>query len=125
MKHLKNIKEGTILRNITRYIFLSLCILGFAFALLSGAEQYGGGIIGILKNIPNTWPWFMLFILSYIAWKWELVGGIIMLIVGLSVLYIYNFPRTNFLSSASLIALLIIVLALLFIWSWYLNKAEE
>jgi len=54
-------KTVAILRNTARYGLLLFTILLFGFALLSGSEDYGGGIQGILKNGINALPWAILF----------------------------------------------------------------
>jgi hypothetical protein len=41
----------------------------FVFALVSGAEKYGGGFQGLIKNAPSAMPWLMLLFLVYVAWK--------------------------------------------------------
>ena len=45
---MNKLKTANILRNIARYTLLVLGILVFIFALLSGSEDYGGGISGII-----------------------------------------------------------------------------
>ena len=80
---IQRIKTANIFRNIARYSLLIIGVLIFIFALLSGAEKLGGGIMGIIKNSPNALPWALLLILVYVAWKWELVGGIIVTGLGL------------------------------------------
>lgn len=122
MEKLKAFKRAAIFRNIARYTVLALGILVFLYALVSGSEEYGGGINGIIKNSPNALPWLLLMILVYVAWKWEVVGGTTLIILGLSILYVINFPSTNFLSLASILAILIIILGIFFILSWYLES---
>ncbi len=115
------IKTANLLRNIARFTASVIGILVFIFALLSGAEEYGGGINGIIRNSTNALPWLLFFVLIYIAWKWEVVGGIITIILGLTMLYAFNFPAVNFLSIASILAILIIIIGSFFILSWYLR----
>lgn len=88
---IKRLKTANILRNIARYTLLVLGILIFFFALLSGSEEYGGGISGIIKNSPDALVGLLLLVLTFIAWKWELFGGIIITFLGIVVLYLSNF----------------------------------
>ena len=56
-------KIAKILRYTARTILLFISIFWFVFALLSGAEEYGGGVKGIITNSPNALPWLLLFVL--------------------------------------------------------------
>ena len=120
----KALKTANILRNIARYSLLVIGIMVFIFALLSGAEDYGGGLMGIIKNSLNALPWLLLLILIYVAWKWELIGGIIITILGFIMLYFFNFRGPNFFLITFILCLLIIALGACFIVSWYLRKDE-
>ena len=42
-----------MLRKIARTLLLAITTIVFVFALVSGSESYGGGLIGIIKNSPN------------------------------------------------------------------------
>jgi hypothetical protein len=79
-----------ILRYIVRAILLVFSSLFFVFALLSGAEQQGGGFMGIVKNSPNALPWLLLFGLVYVIWRWELVGGVMMVVLGVAAVFFFN-----------------------------------
>lgn len=118
----KRIRTANIFRNIARYSFLVIGVLIFIFAILSGAEEQGGGIMGIIKNSPNALPWALLLILVYVAWKWELVGGIIITVFGLFLFYFFNFGGNNFFLFTFILTLLIILLGSFFTLSWYLRK---
>ena len=122
---MKKLKTANILRNIARYTLLILGILVFIFALLSGSEDYGGGISGIIKNSPNALPWLVLLVLIFVAWKWELVGGIIITALGLAMMYFFNFRGPNFFLVTFILTLLIVTLGSFFIISWYLTKSTK
>ncbi|MCD6089962.1 MAG: hypothetical protein J7J72_00545 [Bacteroidales bacterium] len=123
------INKGIIFRKIARYTSLTLGVLVFVFALISGSVEYGGGIQGIIKNSPNALPWLLFLLLVFVAWKWEVVGGIVIIILGLSFLYVFNFPSAHFFSTASIISFLIIFIGVCYILSWYYSwdnsKNEE
>ena len=77
-----NLKLAKILRYIARTFLVIVSVFWFVFALLSGAEEYGGGLMGIVKNSPNALPWLLLFVFVYLSFKWELIGGIIISLLG-------------------------------------------
>ena len=72
-----------MLKWIARISFLILTLFWGVFALLSGTNEYGGGIGGLIKNSPNALPWIVLLGVNYIAWKKEIAGGVIILLIGL------------------------------------------
>ena len=115
------IKIANIVRTIARYTLLVLSIIVFIFALISGSESYGGGIIGVMKNNPNTLPWLILLLFIYIAWKWELMGGIIITLLGIVMVYFFN-VGPNFWLTTFILTLLIVIMGLFLILSWYLRK---
>jgi len=101
-------------------LFIGLIV--FVFALLSGSERYGGGISGILQNSPNALPWLILLILIFVAWKWELIGGIIITLLGIVMFYFFNFKGNHFFLSTFILTILIVVLGSFFLISWFLRK---
>jgi len=115
------LKIAKYLRNIARYFLLVIGLLVFTFALLSGSEGYGGGIMGIIKNSPNALPWLIFLIFVFIAWKWELVGGIIITIFGIAALIFFN-SGPNFFWAPNIIVFLFILFGSFFLLSWYLRK---
>lgn len=120
MEKEKIIKTAKYLRYIARTALLMFSIFWFSFALLSGAEGYGGGLKGILMNSPNALPWLMLFVLVYIVWKWELFGGIFIGVMGL--MTILQFDTFESPIAFLAISLPLVILGLFFILSWYLTK---
>ena len=96
------------LRCFTRTVLLVISIFWFVFALLSGAADYGGGVRGILMNSPNALPWLLLLILVYIAFKWELVGGILIGLMGILTIFAFNTFRHLFVLFAISIPLIIL-----------------
>ena len=79
-----------MLKWFARISFLILTLFWGIFALLSGANEYGGGIRGIIKNSPNAIPWIVLLGVNYIAWKWEITVGVIILLIGLILSFFFN-----------------------------------
>lgn len=121
MNNESTLKIANILRNIARYTLLVIGGLVFVFALFSGAEEYGGGFQGVIKNSPNALPWAGLLLLVFVAWEWELVGGIIITALGFFMLAFFNTGQ-NFFLFTFVLCLLIVALGLLFIISWFLRR---
>ncbi|HAW50964.1 MAG TPA: hypothetical protein DCX54_01360 [Flavobacteriales bacterium] len=123
MNHFSEINTADFLRNIARYFLLITGICVFGFALVSGSEEYGGGITGIVRNSPNALPWVLLLILTYISWKWELTGGIIVLCFSIVLLFFFHvFVRFNVV--VFLLISTIGISGVFLIASWYLRKVN-
>lgn len=86
---------------------LIITTLIFIFSLISGAEEVGGGLEGIIKNSPNALPWAILYFFLFITWKWELAGGIILILFSLFSFFFFKAYEPN------LFILLVVVLPLL------------
>lgn len=100
-------------------------ILTFIFALLSGSENYGGGITGIIKNSPNALPYLALLILVYAGWRWPLIGGICITLLGFGLLYLFGI----FGDTQNIVPLIVGLVPVFFggmlILSWGLNKKQH
>jgi hypothetical protein len=90
------------------------------FALLSGSEEHGGGLKGIIRNSPNSLSWFLFFGLIYLAWKKELIGGV--LISTLGIITILAFHTYKNIITFSIISLPLIIAGILLIISYFLKK---
>ncbi len=101
---------------------LALGVLIFVFALLSGALEYGGGLQGVIKNSPNALPWVALLVIVFIAWRWELVGGILIILVGIFAYWFVSFRGNDFNVAPFIIFLLIILMGEFFLMSWFLRR---
>ena len=125
MKRGNYIKAANIFRNIARYTLLSFGSLLFVFALFSGAESFGGGIMGVIKNSPNAAPWLGLLLFVFIAWKWELIGGVLITSLGLFVTWYMSIRGDNFFIWPFIMFMLLILMGLFFLLSWYLRKKKQ
>ena len=122
---MKRKKIGYILGIITFSFLMIFSILVFIFSLLSGSEDYGGGFMGIVKNSPNALPWLLLLVLAVIAWKWKLIGGILLSLLGIGLLYFFGIPDQSFKMVTLIIASLPVVFGLLLILSWGLEHEKN
>lgn len=75
---------------IARLLLTFIVVTVISFALISGAEDFGGGIDGIIKNSPNALPWVPLLIGLILAWKNAYWGGILFTILGIAALLIFT-----------------------------------
>ena len=91
---MNNLKLLKYLTWFTRIFLLVFNSFWFVFALLSGAEKYGGGFRGIIKNSPNALPWLLLFGIVYLAWKNEFLGGVIIFTLGILTMFAFNTYRS-------------------------------
>ena len=114
-------RTAQILRYTARITLLLFGTLIFLFALASGSEEYGGGIMGLIKNSPNTIPWVVLLGLVFISFKWELIGGILITILGLFAMGFFVIFTPNFFLFTLFVALIPIVFGSFLIISWYLS----
>lgn len=79
-----------MLQNIARVLLTLIALFFFVFALLSDAEEHGGGMWGIIQNSPNALPWLLLLILAGATWKWKKASGIIIALFGLFTLIAFD-----------------------------------
>jgi len=93
------------IRTILTILVLTIAV----FAVFSGADAYGGGVRGLIKNSPNALPWALLLVPVIIAWKSEKIGGILILVLGLGLVYYFN-TGPNFFLATFLVTCMIPVL---------------
>ena len=91
------------------------------FALVSGANL-DEGINGLIANAANMLPWVVLAIFLAVAWKSELVGGILITLFGAYILYYFNFSGPNFFMATFILTSIVLLCGILFIVSHYLQK---
>ncbi|MBD79814.1 MAG: hypothetical protein CL840_12945 [Crocinitomicaceae bacterium] len=123
-KTFKKIEGANLLRGFARYGLLAIGLVTFLFSLVSGSEAYGGGISGIVQNSPNAIPWIALLIALFVAWKNELLGGSIILLLGITLVARSNFGGPNFFVVTFILTSLISLLGAFFLGSWYLRKNQ-
>ncbi len=118
----KGKKVASVLRYTARYTLLIFSVLVFVFALLSGSEGSGEGIKGIIKNSPNALPWLVLIVLVLVAWKWELVGGILITLIGIGAMIFFGIFTGKLAVGTLIISLIPFILGVFLILSWWLSK---
>ena len=111
-----------------------LCIIAILFISLfaSDAFGHGGGFWKELGDfIIHLIPCFILLVFLLIAWKWELIGGIVFSVIGLvmtPIVYSHNFAMNQNVGMSLIIIASItfpfIVIGVLFIISHYMKKKQ-
>lgn len=84
------IKIANYLKSFSIATLLILSITFFVFALLSGSEQMGGGIKGIVLNSPNALPWLIFLAVVVLAQRKELIGGLIIILLGIVSIFFFQ-----------------------------------
>lgn len=83
-----------LLLNGTRIALCLATAFWFMFALLSGASQAGGGLKGIILNSPNALPWAALLILAGFTFRWPLVIGAVIAVIGIATIFAFDTFRS-------------------------------
>ena len=109
-----------------------LCILAILFISLFAADAFAPGLT-IWQQLGAFFihliPSFILLAFLILAWKWELIGGIIFMVIGLAftpVIFIFNYNRNHSIWLSLVIILTItipfVVVGILFLISHRLKK---
>ena len=116
-------RAAKYLRYTARTILVIVSSFWFVFALLSGAQTHGQGIKAILMNSPNALPWLLLGVLVFVAFKWELAGGLLIAGMGVFTVFFFNAYKSAIFFFAISVPLLI--LGGFFIVCWCLEKQYQ
>lgn len=110
-------------------IVMILFISMFAFDSFSPANTLAQNLLSLLIHLL---PSIGLLILLLVAWKWELIGGIIFTLAGIAwsiFVYMINFKRTGSSGKALFVvltlALPLIITGILFILNHYQGKKDH
>lgn len=112
-----------LIRYTARTILTVVAVFWFLFALVSGSEGFGGGLKGIIINSPNAIPWVFLLVFVYIAWRWEMIGGSVIVLMGVFTVFMFNTYRD--LLTFFTISIPLIVLGGMFILTSKLDKSKK
>jgi hypothetical protein len=110
-----------------------LCIAAILFISLFALDSFSSelSLIQQLKDLMfHLAPSFILTLILLIAWKWELIGGIIFIVLGAVLIpYIFNlnyqrnhFSAMNSIGVIAIINLPFIIVGALFIYNHYRHK---
>ena len=111
-----------------------ICILAILFVSMFALDAFSPNLTiwqQILAFIIHLVPSLILLIVLLIAWKWELVGGIIFIVIGLSLspfIFFHNYKMNHSiwisLGIISIITLPFIIAGILFVISHFRRKKE-
>lgn len=107
---------------VAQVLLLVLSLFWFAFSLMSGAEEYGGGFRGILKNSPNAIPWLLLLVLNYFIYKFNLLGGILIFAFSWFCFFMFDVYDPEQIFVLLVIFLPLLLISLIFIGNGILNR---
>ena len=126
--------KSSALASTIRWMARVLCVLALAFISLFALDVFSEGAgLGqkIVAFLLHMIPSFVLIIALIIAWKHELVGGILITLIGLaSSTYVYslNYGRSHSVSmglrSAAMIGVPFVIVGLLFMISYFLHRPK-
>lgn len=104
-----------------------LCILAIAFVMMFSLDVFdpkytlGEQIIGFLMHNIPAW---ILIVLLVIAWKWELVGGIIFILISIVMILLFTkFLTMNYYSM--IVSGPFMIVGALFIWHSKIDKKDK
>ena len=110
------------------------CILAILFVSLFALDAFAPGLTiwqQLADFMIHLIPSFILIATLFIAWKWEFIGGIIFMVIGVGlspIVFLMNYHRTHSIGVSLTIILMItipfVVVGILFIASHYLKKKE-
>ncbi len=111
-----------------------LCILAILFVSMFALDAFAPGLTfgqQILDFLMHLIPSFVLIALLVVAWKWEYMGGIIFIIIGVVLsppIFIKNYHMNNSILMSLLVILMItvpfIIVGILFLVSHKKKKNE-
>ena len=121
--------------NVIHWAPRILCILSILFISIFAADalEHGTTIWQRLASLSmHLIPTFILTTLLIVAWKWEYVGGVLFIIIGIAsspFIFMINYNRNHFSIAQSLGVILAInfpfvVVGILFIISHYMKKRQ-
>lgn len=119
---------------IFHYLPRIICILAILFVSMFALDAFEEGFTlseQLIAFAMHLIPSFVLLIFLVIAWKWEMVGGILFTLIGLitsPIVYSMNYEMNHSVWMSLSIILMItfpfILVGILFITSHYLKKKQ-
>jgi hypothetical protein len=126
--------KSSALASTIRWMARVLCVLALAFISLFALDVFSEGAgLGqkIVAFLLHMIPSFVLIIALIIAWKHELVGGILITLIGLAgstFIYSLNYRRSQSASiglrTAAMIGAPFVIAGLLFMISYFLHRPK-
>ncbi len=118
--------------NVLHWMPRIICILAILFISLFALDSFGPNLTvwqQIGAFLIHLIPTFVLIALLIVAWKWEYIGGIIFIIIGLGLspfIFKHNYNMNHSVGMSLGIILMVtfplVVVGILFIMSYFMKK---
>lgn len=118
------IRLAILLRAISRWGLLILSLVMSILAYLSGADEISINADDPVQSIPNALPWAALLVVSIIAWKNDVLGGFLVILVGGWLVYFFNFDGANFLLLTFALTMLAVLFGIILVISGYAMRSS-
>lgn len=90
----------TAISIIIKVLLLVIALFWLIFSLMSGFESSGG-----FNNLPNALPWLVLLMGVIIAFRWEIVGSVLIIMYAIFAMIFFGFGIVVFIISLPLAVL--------------------
>ena len=110
-------RSRTVIRRVALTGLTCVALFWCGFALVSGAEELGGGLRGLIRNSPNALPWVASLAFLLVAYRWPVVGGLSFVGFGLFTALQFDTGR-HLLTFLTITAPLLVLGALLALSGW-------
>jgi hypothetical protein len=90
---------------LVKILLLIIALFWLIFSLMSGFENSGG-----FNNLPNALPWLVLLIGVFVAFRWEIVGSVLIILYAIFAMIFFGFGIVVFIISLPLAILAAILL---------------
>jgi hypothetical protein len=87
----------TVISIIIKVLLLVIALFWLIFSLMSGFENSGG-----FNNLPNALPWLALLVGVIIAFRWEIVGSVLIIMYAIFAMIFFGFGIVVFIISLPL-----------------------
>ena len=113
-------------RRVARTALVVVTLFWIIFALLKGSQSEGG-ITSILENYTEILPWLAIIILWFVAWRWEILGGLLIIIFSIYMAFdlgVFEGDSTEGLMIITPLAMTGFMFVFIGFRIWYARKAE-
>jgi hypothetical protein len=120
MKSNFEIQLASIIRSAAKYFLLLIWSIVVLYLLIENYQDERSRFDSFILQSPYTLIWLILLGLILIAWKWDLFGGVTIVLFGIAMFYYFNFRSIDLFTIESLLAIAIVILGLLILLAWYM-----
>jgi len=108
-------------RIVSRTLILILGLIVFSIAFISGIDDFRRGIDDMVMSSPYLVAWIIILIILFVAWVWELAGGITIFIMSLYSLYFFMIHDSNYSFEIIIFTIALLILSLSLLAAWYFD----